>query len=268
MEKDNLIRDLNTSLEAVYELSQCHAELKSIQEKVDALIAKSKKIGSKAARILMCIWFIAFVVILSYTLSPLMQRGVGDFGLILYAAALFIIPTFVLIYLIGKRLKVKEEAFLNEHLPPLQQELSNKQQTLDQLCKSEKVEVLLKTVPEDYATIDAVEYLLTVLSNQRADTLKEALNLYENHRNQVQLMEAQGKMIDLAEKNIAISQEIASGQNQIIAGQNQIIAVQMRQLQASTKLIEKTKRVSRQVRFSNALNVINTVKHWSDGKSD
>ena len=107
--------------------------------------------------------------------------------------------------------------------------------------------------------MDAVEFFIVVLQNQRADTLKEAINLYEEHLHREELMQAQETIIELSHRNLEQGQEM-------IRNQQQQLQNQQKQLQTEAAILQKTKKISRQARFSNAIGVLNTAKHWNDVK--
>lgn len=55
--------------------------------------------------------------------------------------------------------------------------------------------------PPKYCSIDAAEFFLDCIVNYRADTLKEAINLYEQHQHQTRVEQNQQKMLRLQNLN-------------------------------------------------------------------
>ena len=93
--------------------------------------------------------------------------------------------------------------------------------------KSEKAEFLksqasiLSFLPSDYQNLHAVGFMLTAVKNCRADTLKEAINLYESELNRLAMMDElhrESKKREMQAENIAmVLQEVAQNQEDIEA---------------------------------------------------
>lgn len=114
---------------------------------------------------------------------------------------------------------------------------------------SADVDELQKTIPEDYATMDAVLYFLSVLKNMRADNLKEAINLYEEELHKRKMLNYQQQEMDLLVTSIQLSQAQLETQAQIAKSQADIQ--------------KRAEKLSKQVRFGNVFQVVNTVRHWN-----
>ena len=123
----------------------------------------------------------------------------------------------------------------NKELFPL---LQDKKQICIQLPHLKK-ELLSLDKPKglslEYCDLAIIDSLIRFLEVGRADTLKEALNLYEDELHKEMMIKLQEEQIRLGQK--------------LTAQQEQALKQQVRQ--------------SKQLRYSNVLNTVNTIRHWS-----
>ena len=260
MDKSELITNLQISLDAAYEIAEANEQINETKQKIqdveNEVVVLEHSLGTV---ILSCfLWFIVSLIIF----CACADFSANTFLVFVEGMALMFIPMIIFKKLIQKRGKNKAALLRAEKLPPLEQELSQRNENFEAVINSDEVAVLQKTVPQDYATIDAIEFMVTALMNLRADSLKEAINLYEEHLHRQEMLESQNQIIDLTQQNVAISQEMAANQQQILKNQQQQIKNQKKQIQTEAAILRKTKKVSRQARFSNVFTVVNTVHHW------
>ncbi len=90
----------------------------------------------------------------------------------------------------------------------------------------------------DYCELYIINDLIDLVKSGRADTIKEALNLYEDelHRE---------IMLKLQEEQLRVGKQLTEQQAQ---------------------LLKQQIKQSKQLRYSNTLNTVNTVRHWSKTK--
>lgn len=143
--------------------------------------------------------------------------------------------------------KVIEQSKREEH--SYQAAIETSKKDLEDYITSPDVEELQKTIPEAYATMDAVVFFLTALHNMRADNLKEAINLYEEELHKRQMLDLQQQEMDLLKKSIKLSQAQLKTQEQMAKSQAEIQ--------------RRAEKLSKQVRFGNVFHVVNTVRHWN-----
>lgn len=84
-----------------------------------------------------------------------------------------------------------------------------------ELVRNKAVETL-SLLPPKYIYLEAIDYFIDVVTNMRADTIKEAVNLYEEHLHRQRMEAAQNKlteqqniMLQLQQENRAILNSIS-----------------------------------------------------------
>lgn len=82
-------------------------------------------------------------------------------------------------------------AYLEEKLPPIQNEIIDNQLLIDRIMVSKEVEWARDIVGTDMFYSDGVDELISYVQSRRADTLKEALNKYDSsqHVNKMEEMQ-------------------------------------------------------------------------------
>lgn len=259
MDKQTLLEKLYASLEAITTINEAGDELLSAKKEIEdaASTAKSMERATWSIILFDVIWlFVSRQIYISFLKSaPFLVAFFFVVGPMILMAPLF-----------QRKGKSRAIKYRQEILLPLQQAFGQKYIEFEQVEKSENVQILQDTVPPDYSTIDAVEFFIAALENQRADTLKEAINLYEDQLHRDSLMQTQEKIIELSQQSVDLSQEIAQNQKKQIRYQQKQIRNQEKLVSSNRAIMQKTKKISKQVRFSNAMGLVNTVKHWNDKK--
>lgn len=104
------------------------------------------------------------------------------------------------------------------------------QKEKDALVENEAAQVL-GLIPPKYIYPEAIGYLIEVVENLRADTMKEAVNLYEEHLHrtrleaaQKQIVEQQGQILQMQQENQAILNELGRSANRANASLDRIAA--------------------------------------------
>ena len=122
------------------------------------------------------------------------------------------------------------------------------QNQLEIESETEGASYLGTLIAEPYCTTDALENIINYFKSRRVDTLKEAYNLYEDERHKQKMLDMQQGQLD----KLDLSLDRLGEQ----------IRLQEKSLSTQEKALARQQRLSRQIRFGNALTVINTVKHW------
>lgn len=137
-------------------------------------------------------------------------------------------------------IKQKEKKEIEkEQLIQEQAKVTNEKNEL--ITKMNNLNTILSTIEKptflsvDYCEIPIIEELINFLESGRADTLKEALNLFEDQLHKDAMLELQRQQVELTHKTTEQQQEI--------------LRQQIKQ--------------SKQLRYGNTLHTINTVRHWS-----
>lgn len=259
---DELTENLTESLDVIYEICSTQEELSKAQAELSGLDEKVKAMAQGFLYHIRGSFFIALGIIIGLCVDILISR-------ILYwvlrlpsndvVSAILLVVCILTgyIFLLSQPHKAKAEAFRQEREAVLKRVIAQDTETLHQLADSPAFQRMHTVLPDDYVTIDAVAFFLTAVKNKRADTLKEAINLYEMERHNREMMEMQQQELDLLHQSVELSHAQLDAQQKILHAESSIARTQ-------SELLRKTKKISKQVRFSNAVGIINTVRHWNN----
>lgn len=230
---------LKSQLDIVYEISSKQEDVAVIQGQI-ALVDKKVDgaLDIKSLIPVAIMWIVSFIVVLK-----IFQGKLFIVALILSAVIAFFLQVLIKVPKIKKA-----EAYEQAVMPGLKGKLQQTAQELAVLIPSDRAQLITKTIPADYATVDAISFFITALQNQRADNLKEAINLYENEKHNREMLEMQQAEMTLLAESVRLNQAQLNMQKDSLKGQEQLIL--------------QNKKLSKQVRFSNAIGIINTAKHW------
>ena len=131
--------------------------------------------------------------------------------------------------------RVNEE-YYNQKILPIEKELKQQEKVIEDFIKSEEMRNLSDIIPQKYLNLKAVLFLLEVLQTGRADSSKEAYNLYEEELHREKMQEMQEEQLDYA---------------------RQTLHEQKNQTKLQKKQYEVQKRISRQVSYGNYINTKN-----------
>lgn len=102
----------------------------------------------------------------------------------------------------------------DEKREKLQKHIGHYEQELQKLIEQHG-EWILEVLPEKYAYFYCAEKLYSYLKNGRADSLKEALNLYESELNQMQVQQLQQQVEQLQTEVAYATQKAADAESAI-----------------------------------------------------
>ena len=128
----------------------------------------------------------------------------------------------------GKNGRINEE-YYNQKILPIKKELNQQEKVILAFMNSDEMKNLSDVIPQKYLNLKAVLFLLEVLQTGRADSAKEAYNLYEEELHREKIQEMQEEQLDYARETL-------------------------REQQNQTKV---QKRISRQVIYGNYINTKN-----------
>lgn len=126
------------------------------------------------------------------------------------------------------------------------------QQALQKICEEESSRFMMEYLPKDYCNLDAISSFITYLENKRADTFKEAINVYEDEKHKSKMQEMQQVSVDklnTQSKMMAMSIE-------------QQAQWQKENAQRQERMIANSQKINEEIRFGNAVSVINLVDRW------
>ena len=127
---------------------------------------------------------------------------------------------FVALVILGVRAINKSRAQENERIAQHNEEVNQMyQQTIREIAT---LQASMKKnygswYPKDYFCLDAVKFFISAVENFRADSIKEAINLYESSEHQRRMEAAQGQLI-------SGQQQMLDSQDKIIAGQKIMVS--------------------------------------------
>lgn len=262
MTTDELTEGLSEALDVIYEISTAQEELLAAQEELKGLDEKAKAMAQGILYHIRGPLFLALGIIIGVCIDMIISR-------ILYwvlklpsndvIAAILLVVCVLVGYalLLMEPHKAKAQAFREEREAALKKIINGSIEEIQYVANSPSFQRMKELIPADYATLDAATFFLTAVKNKRADTLKEAINLYEHEKHNRAMLDFQQQEMDLLHQSVELGQEQLNAQQKILKTETTIANRQ-------EALLHKTKKISKQVRFSNVVGIINTVRHWND----
>lgn len=149
----------------------------------------------------------------------------------------------------GYEYEAKAREYHSQVLEPLKGEIFQKRDYIDKLWENWDMKALEADLPEDYRSLDAIDFLLKSLKNKRADTEKEAFNLYEEHlRNE--------RLLNLQQEVLQTQQESLQTQKEQLDATREIGETSERQTRILKDVQKTQKKMSRQSRYGNVINTL------------
>ena len=183
-------------------------------------------------------WEVAIPLIISIIIwiqgVPFIASAVG---FIILCVIIFSIDS----YTLEKKRKLKAQTYYEDNMPPIEQKLSMLDQEIKNAWQTDEAKRMDELIPDDYQSSYAVQYFLKVIENRRADSLKEAFNLFEEYKHQQKMEEFQQAQVSIAAQTLETQKETRD---------------------AARDTAHYSKKAWKSSRFGNALNVVNTVHHW------
>lgn len=200
-EREQLVNTLRLSYETVKMHEQERARYAEKQRTVQnqqALIRECESAkGAKATA-----KFIGGIVgMLVAVLNSWIVTNAADIGMLAVVLfALFFAGPAFLVYKLLEKLVItpwatKKAAPLRQALAPLQQELAKGQANLQLALSLEREGGIANTLPAQYRSTRAIGFMLQAVQSYRADSIKEAVNLYEEQTHRQRLEQGQQKII-------------------------------------------------------------------------
>lgn len=125
--------------------------------------------------------------------------NVTNWIITIFLGCFYILPG-VIYYMYCKKKRVQE---LESEITALQEQLQTLNNTLQQQVESARQTGIQNILPEQYLNPadQSVKYLLNYLQTGRADTLKEAMNLYEEEKHRINMENMQNEALKQAQAN-------------------------------------------------------------------
>lgn len=191
---------------------------------------------------------IAIFIFLTYTGVPWLP--------LFWIMVIFIIM--VIVYSIYDKPNRKKQA--NEYYQTYMPGLKAKEEDLLKISKeiynSKEFKKASELIPQYYFDSESVTYFLDVLINKRADTFKEAINLYEDYLYKLRMEEIQKKQLEIVQENNRLQQEqLKYSKEQLEYSKEQLRAIE-EQSEYEKKIARKTRATSRAVHLNTFITIL------------
>lgn len=154
-----------------------------------------------------------------------------------------------------KERMAKAKKYYDMNMPIAEKNITVAKNELATVCSMDKAQRMTALIPKDYASVTVMEFLIKAIENKRADSIKEAINLYEDHLHKQRLQEIQLEHLELSKQ----SNEIQEKHLEATEGLKEL---QARNLEAQKDQLSQTKKLKHATQFGNVVDIINNVHHW------
>ena len=202
LNRTDLIKSLQEIVRILDVLKQKIAAAQATEDEIKAL----KKRGREEAEVLPSSWKSPIAICAAVCggfVEFLICVGDGSFDdwflgslilfVIFYFFVKFIASSVVYPIKCPEEVEAKYQVFANEHISPKQALLAQQMEDIDTYLSTEECQWAGNALPEKYFTYPAIQAIIQYLQLCRVDSLKEALNLYEEelHRQRMEEMQQQ-----------------------------------------------------------------------------
>lgn len=173
-----------------------HGEKISIEEAIKKVESEAYQISNKSCGWLLAIWIIIAVI------------GFWNLGL-LWGLGILIVGYFVQAaiddLLHKKKRETEAEVYLNSKMPPLQEQKEIVEKKIADYQETDDFLFAFRSnyIAEKYNTVAALTEIIGYLEDGRADSKKEAINLYESVQHELRMEEMQKSIQDATEATAA-----------------------------------------------------------------
>lgn len=196
--REELLEGLSNAVSIMGQFSNAQQQLDGIRSQYRSTRANVK--WGKLAKTVFTFWIICCVVGLFVAEKNVIIFNVVQY--VVYTAGFYAVMTF---YYKAKNKKITAD---NEQIVENNQRLKVKEQevidNIQQLQESYR-QYVSSWYPENYCYVDAAEFFYNTIKNYRADTLKEAINLYETTLHQQRIENNQKQSIKQQKLNNLLS---------------------------------------------------------------
>lgn len=227
MERLELLKNLDSSRNIITAISKEQQKLESINSQIDEVNKKIEQIKGYGVGCFVVMAAVVIAVFIHFILCILV------IALSFIADAKYFTP---------KR-EQKAELYYNKSMPQLLQNKSAVEEELKKLYSSKEAKDMMEFIPDKYQSVHAANFIYEAVDNQRADTLKEALNLYEEDSHRTRMETMQKEQIETARESLKKQREVLDTQREL--------------LDEAKKTTEATNRTAASVRHKNVRDFIN-----------
>ena len=183
-EREQLITDFRRIRDIWKAWYDLYSEKINVENEIKQVEQEVADIDHKGGGWIVAIWIIATILVF-FNLGILWGIGFLVVGFFVQAAVDGLLYN-------NKRAAEKEQ-LLNSKMPPLQERQQAAEEKIAEYKETEDFQFAFRSnyIPEKYNTLETVKELLGYLEDGRADTKKEAFNLYESVQHEKRMEEMQ-----------------------------------------------------------------------------
>lgn len=228
-----LLDTLKRARDTIVFAEQLQAELEGIEKAIEGIKKKTKDIENKSG----------IITYVGTVISTLLGIVVFQFiGLIVGIIAGWFIFSIIDATVNGKKNSEKAQLYYNENYPPLENKRNESLNKAKRFFNSAKFAEARAVIPDDYFDSASAEYLVKAVENKRAESIKEAINLYEEYL-------YRSRMEEMQKQQLEASQEAAKAQKEIAKAAKE-------QVKTSKEIARNTRATTRAVRLNTFVNIV------------
>ncbi|NLM18801.1 MAG: hypothetical protein GX217_02105, partial [Clostridiaceae bacterium] len=182
LEGKELLEKLVKARDTIVAAEKLQFELEGIEKALEEINKKTKDIENKSG----------FITYLGTIISAVLGVSLFKFiGLIVGLIAGWFVFAIIDSMVNKDKNSEKAQLYYNENYPPME---SKKNETLNRAKRffnSSEFTEARAVIPNDYFDSISAEYLVNAVENKRADSIKEAINLYEEYLHRSRMEELQ-----------------------------------------------------------------------------
>ncbi|NMA67033.1 MAG: hypothetical protein GX957_12500 [Clostridiaceae bacterium] len=233
LEGKELLDILKKAKDTIATAEKLQVELEGIEKSLEEIKKKTKDIENKSG----------FITYLGTIISAVLGISMFKFiGLIVGTVAGWFVFAIIDSMVNGSKNAEKAQNYYNENYPPME---NKKNETLNKAKRffySPEFTEAREVIPNDYFDSISAEYLVKVVENKRADSIKEALNLYEEYLYRSRMEEMQRQQVEASQEAAKAQQEIAKAAKE--------------QVRTSKQIARNTRATTRAVRLNTFINLM------------
>lgn len=238
-EGTELLKDYTCIKNKLVLVSDKSDELYRIQVDIQSKLKNEKEIREKFGLVgKLGVMIFAMFIVISFSVASIIGLIVGGIiGFIIYS---------IMYDIDKKRVGPKNNQLADEYhknnINPLIDRFNELKLEIDFLWESEELLLYEKIIPDEYKSIDAINFFVRALQVGRASNQKEVFNLYEEELHKRKMISMQNEMLIKQDEQIELSKTQNEKLDNINKTQNDSIKLQ--------------KKISKQVRYGNAVSTL------------
>lgn len=207
-ERNKVLNELKATYACVERIERMVRMLDQAKTKIETRDAEEKLLNSPDTKgKLFIVSFIALVFVFCIPLSYMIEDG--ELAMVIACVFAGIIEIFIL--------KAYNEHISNSYSDDSAvQEKEKIEKNIKEYCEQPHTKESLNYLAKDYWDCETIKYLIEVIQNNRADTLKEAINLYEDYLHKAKVEAMQNKQL-AATENLTnmVGEQLAANKEQM-----------------------------------------------------